>query len=96
MAQEEARAQGEGGKSELKRLQRQLAGVTGAKDAEIERLETRVATLEVTLRSRNAEAAALQVQCEQAGEQAEVQRQRLLAVQVLQLHAMHTKHSGAP
>lgn len=67
---------------ELKRLQRQLAGVTGAKDAEIERLETRVATLEVTLRSRNAEAAALQVQCEQAGEQAEVQRQRLLAVQV--------------
>ena len=59
--QEEARQQGDGVKTELKRLQRQLAGVTGAKDAEIERLETRVATLEVTLRSRNAEAAALQV-----------------------------------
>lgn len=40
---------------ELKRVQRQLAGVTGAKDDEIERLETRVATLEVTIKSRNAE-----------------------------------------
>ena len=40
---------------ELKRVQRQLAGVTGSKDDEIERLETRVATLEVTIKSRNAE-----------------------------------------
>ena len=35
---------------DLKKVQRQLAGVTGSKDDEIERLETRVATLEVMSR----------------------------------------------
>jgi hypothetical protein len=81
-AQDEARRQSESVKGQLKKLERQLAGVTGAKDAEIDRLQTRVATLEVTLRSRNAESAALQVQAEQAVEQVELMRQRLLAAQV--------------
>lgn len=56
---------------ELKKVQRQLAGVTGAKDDEIERLETRVATLEVTVKSRNAEARSLQGQCEELRQEVE-------------------------
>ena len=34
--------------AEVKKIQRHLAGVTGVKDTEIERLSTRVSTLEMT------------------------------------------------
>ena len=40
----EARGAQEALKEELRKIQRHLAGVTGIKDAEIERLQTRVET----------------------------------------------------
>ena len=63
-SRKDARAAQEALQAEVKKIQRHLAGVTGIKDSEIERLATRVSTLEMTLKTRNGESVSLQLEVE--------------------------------
>ena len=87
-ARKEAREAQDAQQQELKKLQRHLAGVTGVKEAEVERMSTRIATLEMTIKTRNAESVAMQLEIERLNQQTEQERQRREAMEQDYQHAM--------